>query len=82
MCVSSELDSDPDEVCVDADEEGGELRRRLRLEEKRVDVVVLDEVAGSGADHVEGIRDDGRRLAAGQLGKSRLVFPEVLQLLR
>ena len=66
----------------DADEAVGELVGGLRLVEERVDVVVLHEVAGAGADDVERAGDDGVGLpGAGHRRQLRLVLLEVLQLL-
>jgi hypothetical protein len=66
----------------DGHEAVGELVGRLRLEQQRVYVVVLHEVAGAGADDVQRAAEDGARLPrAGHRRQLRLVLPEVLQLL-
>ena len=71
-----------DGVAEDGDEAVGELVGGLGLEEQGVDVVVLDEVAGAGADDVQRAGDDGPGLAgAGHRRQLRLVLLEVLQLL-
>jgi hypothetical protein len=72
-----------DGVAEDADEAVGELVGGLGLEEERVDVVVLDEVARAGANDVQRAGDNGPGLAgAGHRCQLRLILLEVLQLLR
>lgn len=69
-------------VFEDADEAVGELVGGLGLVEERIDVVILDEIAGTGADDVQWAVDDWLGLAASGHGcQLRLVLLEVLQLL-